>query len=200
MVGQHVWAKLYDRWGSEAFKKMSKQNKENRNKLKINHTARRKSFVRILEENRSTTPNLVQFYKEVRWSKKNDAFVTEMTGELYNQMVGKMLDLEPRQRSEEAAASVFRDVLGYRPGYAKGLGEMIILDFTKKKDCECQKYHAEEVERHKKEAEYYKSEFEELRASVRVLLERQTEYDKTLDSLVNTIQSQGESHKETYGD
>ncbi|XP_042958045.1 uncharacterized protein LOC122293555 [Carya illinoinensis] len=50
MVGPLVWAKLCGRWGSEAFKKMSKQNKENRSKLKINHTAGRKSFVRVLEE------------------------------------------------------------------------------------------------------------------------------------------------------
>jgi len=65
-------------------------------------------------------------------------------------MVGKMLDMEPEQHSKEAAAFVFRDVLGYRPGYARGLGEMIIPDSTEKKDSEWQKCHPKEVERHKK--------------------------------------------------
>ncbi|KAF5481746.1 hypothetical protein F2P56_002375 [Juglans regia] len=198
LVSNLVWVKLCGRWGSEAFKKMSKQKKENRNKLKTNHTAGRKSFVRVMEEKRSTTANLVEFYKEVRWSRSKDKFVTSTTEELYKQMVEKMEGMEPEQRTEEAAASVFREVLGHRPGYARGLGEMVIPTSTRQQDREREKRHAEEVERYKKDAEYYKTQFEELRGDVRVLIERQREYDKTLYNLMSGM-SQGESQRETQG-
>ncbi|KAF5465951.1 hypothetical protein F2P56_015913 [Juglans regia] len=87
LVEPHIWVKLCGRWGSDAFKKMSEQNKENRKRLKINHTAGRKSFVRILEEKRSRNENLVNFYKDVRWSKKKDQFVTSTTEDLYRQPI-----------------------------------------------------------------------------------------------------------------
>ncbi|KAF5450951.1 hypothetical protein F2P56_031260 [Juglans regia] len=79
LVEPLVWVKLCGRWGSEAFKKVSMQNIENRKKLKTNHTTGRKSFVRILEEKGPGTENLVEFYKEVRWSKKKGEFVTSTT-------------------------------------------------------------------------------------------------------------------------
>ncbi|XP_042950995.1 uncharacterized protein LOC122282961 isoform X2 [Carya illinoinensis] len=50
MVDPAIWVKLCGRWGSDDFKKISRQNRENRKRLTINHTAGRKSFVRILEE------------------------------------------------------------------------------------------------------------------------------------------------------
>ncbi|KAF5470762.1 hypothetical protein F2P56_011253 [Juglans regia] len=65
---------------------MSKLNKENRDKLKTNHTSGRKSFVRVMEEKRSTTTNLVEFYKEVLWSRSKDKFMTSTTEELYLQV------------------------------------------------------------------------------------------------------------------
>ncbi|XP_040997679.1 uncharacterized protein LOC121243625 [Juglans microcarpa x Juglans regia] len=198
LVSNLVWVKLCGRWESEAFKKMSKQNKENRNKLKTNHTAGRKSFVRVMEEKHSTTANLVEFYKEVRWSRSKDKFVTSTTEELYKQMVDKMEGMEPEQRTEEAAASVFRELLGHRPGYARGLGEMVIPTSTRQQDREQEKRHDEEVERYKKDVEYYKTQFEELRGDVRVLIERQREYEKTLYSLMSGM-SQGESQRETQG-
>ncbi|XP_042940815.1 uncharacterized protein LOC122275700 isoform X8 [Carya illinoinensis] len=46
MVDPVVWVKLCGRWGSDDFKKISRQNRENRKRLTINHTAGRKSFVR----------------------------------------------------------------------------------------------------------------------------------------------------------
>ncbi|XP_041016233.1 uncharacterized protein LOC121258759 [Juglans microcarpa x Juglans regia] len=50
LVDPIVWMKLCERWGSDAFKKISTQNRENRNKQAINHTSGRKSFVRLLEQ------------------------------------------------------------------------------------------------------------------------------------------------------
>ncbi|XP_041001451.1 uncharacterized protein LOC121247164 [Juglans microcarpa x Juglans regia] len=199
LVEPLIWVKLCGRWGSDAFKKMSEQNKENRKRLKINHTAGRKSFVRILEEKRSRNENLVDFYKDVRWSKKKNQFVTSTTEDLYKEMVGKMDELEPEQSTNEAAASIFREVLGSRPGYARGLGEMVIPESTKQAESERWTEYAAAVERHKKEADSYKSQLEELRGDVRLLLERQLEYEKFINSYISERQSHGESHRKTHG-
>ncbi|KAF5458195.1 hypothetical protein F2P56_022249 [Juglans regia] len=164
------------------------QNTENRKRLTTNHTTGRKSFVRILEE-QSPTSNLVDFYKEVRWSKKKDQFVSPTTEELYHKMVGKLSDLEPEVRTTEATTWVFRDVLGHKSGYAKGLGEMIIPESIQKQDSERDKQYVEVV----KEAAYYKNEVAELRGDVRVLLERQQEYDKLINMLMSERQSRGDS-------
>ncbi|XP_042982960.1 uncharacterized protein LOC122312424 isoform X2 [Carya illinoinensis] len=131
MVDLQVWVKLCERWGTEEFKRIARQNRENRKALTINHTAGRKSFVRLMEEKRATTTNLVEFYKGSHWSKKNGKFVTSATKNTYNEMVSKMDGLEPDQRNDEAASIVFREVLGHRPGYARGLGEMVIPESTR---------------------------------------------------------------------
>ncbi|XP_040992915.1 uncharacterized protein LOC121239691 isoform X2 [Juglans microcarpa x Juglans regia] len=111
MVNDNIWVKLCERWETDKFKKISAQNRENRKRLTVNHTAGRKSFVRMLEE-KATNANLVEFYKETRWSKKNGKFVTSAAEDTYKEMVGKMDGLEPEQRTDEATASVFREVLG----------------------------------------------------------------------------------------
>lgn len=38
------------------------------------------------------------------------------------QMVGKLFDIEPEQRTTDAKAFVFREVLRQQEGYARGLG------------------------------------------------------------------------------
>ncbi|XP_040998138.1 uncharacterized protein LOC121244175 [Juglans microcarpa x Juglans regia] len=91
----------------------------------------------------------------------------ELINRVRTQMIGKMDDIEPEQRTEEAATFVFREVLGYRLGYARGLGEMIISESTSKHERERDKHYAKEVKRHEKEVEYYKSQFEELRGDVK---------------------------------
>ncbi|XP_018825984.1 uncharacterized protein LOC108994984 isoform X3 [Juglans regia] len=50
LVEPDVWKKLCERWGSDEFKKISNQNKANRKKQRVNHTAGRKSFVRLIQE------------------------------------------------------------------------------------------------------------------------------------------------------
>ncbi|KAF5447889.1 hypothetical protein F2P56_033406 [Juglans regia] len=134
LVDPIVWVKLCERWGSDAFKKISAQNRENRKKQAINHTSGRKSFVRLLEQKRNENGNLVDFYKETRWSKKKNAFVTDATESTYKEMQGRLDGLGPEQRSDEAAATVFREVLGHRPGYARGLGEMVIPESSRQRD------------------------------------------------------------------
>ncbi|KAF5447811.1 hypothetical protein F2P56_033333 [Juglans regia] len=197
MVDSLVWIKLCERWGSDAFKKISSQNRENRKRLNINHTVGRKSFVRILEEKRATKMNLVEFYKETRWSKKNGKFVTSATEDTYKKMVGKLDDLEPEKCTDDAAASVFREVLGHRPGYARGLGEMVIPESTRQRDREREKEYLASVEEHKKDADHYKTQLDEMRGEMRVLLERQNEIDKKLRSFFANFPSHGESLGET---
>ncbi|RWR85109.1 hypothetical protein CKAN_01395500 [Cinnamomum micranthum f. kanehirae] len=155
LVDLLVWVKLCGRWGSDEFKKMSAQNRENRKKLTINHTSGRKSFVRILEQKRAgnNSTNMIDFYKETRWSKKKNAFVTADTEETYKKMQGRMDGLEPEQRTDEAAATVFREVLGHRPGYARGLGEMVIPESSRQRDQLKMQQYMSEIERQKQDAE-----------------------------------------------
>ncbi|XP_035545549.1 uncharacterized protein LOC118348288 [Juglans regia] len=214
MVDPIVWDKLCARWGSEDFKKMSRQNQENRKKLTNNHTAGRKSFVRILEEKRATNATLVEFYKETHWSKKNDKFVTPATEDTYKKMVDKLDDLDPEQRTSQAAASVFREVLGHRPGYARGLGEMVIPESSRQRDREREKEYLALVEQHKKDADNYKKDVEsykkdalnyktqldEMKDELTALRERQNETDNMLRQFLHNFPSFTESlqsHRET---
>ncbi|XP_035543151.1 uncharacterized protein LOC108990421 [Juglans regia] len=207
MVDPIIWDKLCARWGSEDFKKISRQNQENRKKQTNNHTAGRKSFVRILEEKRATNATLVEFYKETHWSKKNGKFVTSATEDNYKKMVDKLDDLEPERRTEDAAASVFREVLGHRPGYARGLGEMVIPESTRQRDREREKEYRALIEQHKKDADTYKKDAEnykkdalnyktqldEMRDEVRALHERQYETDKMLREFMQNFPYNTES-------
>lgn len=114
------------------------------------------------------------------------------------EMAKKMTVIELEQCTEEAAASIFGEVLGHRAGYARGLGEMVIPKSTNKNIArEREKHYAEKVESYKKENEHYKKSCEELRTDLGVLLERMAEYDKTLGSLRETMQAQEESRRET---
>ncbi|KAF5459570.1 hypothetical protein F2P56_019509 [Juglans regia] len=74
----------------------SRRNMSNRQKLKVNHTGGRKSFVRILEEK--------------------------------NIMVKRLNEKDPEEDYDEAAANIFKDVLGFKSGYAQGMGHMVISD------------------------------------------------------------------------
>ncbi|KAF5463028.1 hypothetical protein F2P56_018980 [Juglans regia] len=72
-------------------------------------------------------------------------------------MVGKLDDLEPKKCTEEAAATVFWEVLGHKSGYARGLREMVILESTRLHDREWEKECLVVVEKYKKDDDYYKS-------------------------------------------
>ncbi|XP_042969119.1 uncharacterized protein LOC122301810 [Carya illinoinensis] len=204
LVDPLVWVKLCGRWGSDAFKKISSQNRENRKKQAINHTSGRKSFVRILEQKRAENGNLVDFYKETRWSKKKNKFVTDATEDAYKEMQGRLDGLEPEQRCDEAAASVFREVLGHRPGYARGLGEMVIPESSRQRDQVKMQCYLSEIERHKKDAEQhkknaddYKSQLEEMRSEMRALREHQFATDRLLQSFFKDHPSFTESYRQT---
>ncbi|XP_035549598.1 uncharacterized protein LOC118349385 [Juglans regia] len=143
--------------------------------------------------------NLVDFFKEVRWSKKNDKFVTPMTEEKYNEMAAKMAKLEPEKRTKEAAATIFKEVLGHRPGYVRGLGEMVIPESSRQSTNARIVELTERAERSEKETAHYKTLHDDLRANVMLLMEKQDKYDKFLERYELERQTQGESHKETQG-
>ncbi|XP_042972229.1 uncharacterized protein LOC122304190 [Carya illinoinensis] len=206
LVDPLVWVKLCGRWGSEEFKKISSQNRANRKKQAINHTSGRKSFVRILEQKRAENGNLVDFYKETRWSKKKNKFVTDATEETYKEMQGRLDGLEPEQRNDEAAATVFREVLGHRPGYARGLGEMVIPESSRQRDqVKMQCYmseierHKKDAEQHKKDAEEYKSQLDEMRSEMRALREHQLQTDRLLQEFFKDHPTFTESYRQTLG-
>ncbi|XP_041001690.1 uncharacterized protein LOC121247400 [Juglans microcarpa x Juglans regia] len=197
LVTPLVWFKLCERWGSEAFQKIASKNRDNRRMLKINHTTGRKSFVRMLEQKRAENANLVDFYKETHWSKKKDKFVTPATEDIYKDMVGKLDNLEPDKRTDEAAAGVFREVLGHRPGYARGLGEMVIPESTRKHSLAREKEYIALIEKHKKEAEASKSEMASMKANMEVMMEKQNETDRMLRAILAANPSLIESLRET---
>ncbi|XP_042962028.1 uncharacterized protein LOC122296414 isoform X1 [Carya illinoinensis] len=193
LVDHAVWRKLCMRWGSKEFKALSLQNKANRGKQLTNHTAGRKSFVRILEEQREGVNNLVEFFKETRWSKKKNGFVTDMSEELYEKMVEKLNEMQPEERTKEAAAAVFREVLGRRSGYERGLGEKV-MPIT---------HGIAQTSNNggllSEDAQYWKAQFEGLKANVQEILLKQAEFDKFMTYTQSQQQSQGEFPRKTPG-
>ncbi|XP_042940150.1 uncharacterized protein LOC122275235 [Carya illinoinensis] len=200
LVTPATWVKLCARWSSAEFRMISEKNKSNRAKQQTNHTAGRTSFVRLMQMRSESDEHLIDFFKEVRWSKKKGKFVTPATEEKHNEMVAKYFKLEPEKQTKDVAASIFREVLGHRPGYARGLGEMVIPESSRQNTAEKFAALTERAERHEKDAEYYKNQLEELRGNVEKVLAKQAEYDKLLSSYMESQrQTQGESHRETQG-
>ncbi|KAG7942473.1 hypothetical protein I3843_16G104500 [Carya illinoinensis] len=112
-------------------------------------------------------------------------------------MVGKLDSLVPEQRTDEAAAGVFREVLGHRPRYARGLGEMVIPESTRQRSLAREKEYIALIEKYKKEAESSKSEMEAMKANMQKLLERQEETDCLLRAFFIANPSLSESLRET---
>ena len=119
-------------------------------------------------------------------------------------MQGRLDGLEPEQRCGEAAASVFREVLGHRPGYARGLGEMVIPESSRQRDQLKMQCYLSEIQRHKKDAEQhkknaddYKSQLEEMRSEMRALREHQFATDRLLQSFFKDHPSFTESYRQT---
>ena len=114
-------------------------------------------------------------------------------------MAAKMSELEPEKRTNEAAATIFKEVLGQRSGYVRGLSEMVIPESSREAaDAQIAEL-TERAERFEKAASDYKGQLDDLRANVMMLMERQVEYDKFMERYESERQTQGESHRETQG-
>ncbi|XP_042954449.1 uncharacterized protein LOC122290846 isoform X2 [Carya illinoinensis] len=64
LVDKAVWICLCERWGSEEFKNISRQNKHNKSNQRVIHTVGRKSFVRQMEEKLS----IIWTKDPIRWN------------------------------------------------------------------------------------------------------------------------------------
>ncbi|XP_040991222.1 uncharacterized protein LOC121238444 [Juglans microcarpa x Juglans regia] len=136
---------------------MSTQNKENRRKQRVNHTSGRTSFVVLMERRKDR--NLIDFYKDAHWSNKKGRFITPTTKENYNQMVELMNAKEPEYRTDEAVATIFREVLGHRSGYSRGLDHSVMPESSIVPGVTNVEYErlAKENKQNLKNAEYYKN-------------------------------------------
>ncbi|XP_035542018.1 uncharacterized protein LOC118349727 [Juglans regia] len=129
--------------------KRSNQNKANRKKQRVNHTAGRKSFLWLMQE--------------------------------MNTMCEKLDMIQSEEHTDEAANIIFKDVLGHRSGYTRGLGGSVIPE-TRPSAMSAQfKHLAQENEKHKHEALMYKTELDELKRDVRQLLVWQMSYDQRMN-------------------
>lgn len=79
-------------------------------------------------------------------------------------MQGRLDGLGPEERNDEAAVSIFREVLGHRPGYARGLGEMVIPESSRQRNQLQMQQYLFEIEKYKKDAEQHKKDVDEYKS------------------------------------
>ncbi|XP_042975628.1 uncharacterized protein LOC122307079 [Carya illinoinensis] len=119
-----------------------------------------------------------------------------MTETYYNTMCEKLDEIQPEERTDEAAKVIFRDVLGHRSGYTRGLGGSIIPENRPSAMSAQLEQLAQENEKNKNEALKYKTELDEMKRDVRQLLVWQMSYDQRM----NDSTSQRVSNPGTQGD
>ncbi|KAF5451781.1 hypothetical protein F2P56_026855 [Juglans regia] len=197
MVPKPVWELLCERWASRTFKEKPRKNTINRQKLRVNHTSGRKSFVRILEEKRDTTTNMIAFYRETHWSARKGKFINDTTKHNYNLMLERLNEKDSEEDVDEAAAEIFKDVLGFKSGYASGMGHMVIPEPSPsmKKNKAFMRL-AEENEQNKSDAEMYKSKIEQM-ADIVAMKRNFYEYEKVMNYRVSKLEGNTESRRET---
>ncbi|KAG2685988.1 hypothetical protein I3760_10G153600 [Carya illinoinensis] len=197
-VEKPIWDYLCGLWSGEPFMKMSQRNSTNRKKQRINHTSGRKPFVRVMEETNEQAPNLVAFYKEVHWSKKKGGFITNTAEQNYNLMLERMNETELDGNMDETANAVFKEVLGYRPGYATGLGHSVIPEPSPSllNNRNYQRV-VEENEKNKNEANLYKNQLEALRSDLLEFKNQFKDYEKVMNTRMSRYESRRESQHET---
>ncbi|KAF5457951.1 hypothetical protein F2P56_022022 [Juglans regia] len=190
-VEQPVWEWLCRRW------KMSSQNKENRHKQKVNHTSGRTSFVVLME--RKKDRNLIDFYKDAHWSIKKGRFITPTTEENYNKMVSMMNAKEVECRTDEAAAVIFREVLGHRSGYSRGLGHSVLPEKSTENGVPNEEYErlAEENQQNRKNAEYYQNRVIEIEGGFAAMRNHMEEYEQRVNIRMSELETELESQRET---
>ncbi|XP_040994522.1 uncharacterized protein LOC121241018 [Juglans microcarpa x Juglans regia] len=201
-VEPHVWEWLCDRWASGKFKEQSRRNTNNRKKQKVKHTGGRKSFVRIMEENGEEAPNMIAFYKETHWSKEKGKFINAASEHNYNLMVERLNEKETEEAQDtDVAADVFKEVLGYKSGYAQGQGHSVIPEpspFMQKN--KAFKRLAEENVRNKTFANIYKTQLESILGDMADLRKQFSEHEKQLNMINSQLESNRESQEEAPGD
>ncbi|XP_042986896.1 uncharacterized protein LOC122315171 [Carya illinoinensis] len=125
------------------------------------------------------TPNLVAFYKEKHWSRQKEKFINAIVEHNYNLVVEKLNEKDPDEEIEEVATSIFKDILGYKFGYAKGLAHSVIPNrfpsMQKNKAFVCL---VKENEWNKTCAEMYKSKLDQIMGQMAAMRRNFSEYEK----------------------
>ncbi|XP_042942865.1 uncharacterized protein LOC122277050 [Carya illinoinensis] len=146
-------------------------------------------------------PNMIEFYKETHWSSKKEKFINAASEYNYNMMLERLNEKETEEDIQEAAGDVFKEVMGFKSGYAQGLGHSVIPEpspFMKKN--KAFKRIAEENERNKESADLYKSKLEALLGDMAELRKQFSEHDKQIMVMSSQLGTSRESQQETQGD
>ncbi|XP_040994346.1 uncharacterized protein LOC121240888 [Juglans microcarpa x Juglans regia] len=116
-----------------------------------------------------------------------------------NQMVQLMNAKAPEARTDEAAACIFREVLGHRLGYSRGLGNSVMPESIKVAGVSNEEYErlAEENEENRKNAEYYRSRVEEIEGGFKMMREHMRDYEQRVNMRMSKVETELESQRET---
>ncbi|XP_042974295.1 uncharacterized protein LOC122305834 [Carya illinoinensis] len=106
------------------------------------------------------------------------------------------------ENNNEKCNAAFKEVLGYKAGYATGLGHSVIPEasIALRKNRDYVRI-VEENERNKNEAHMYKSQLEVLRDELHSFKNQFKDYQSTMNNRVADLEcNQRESHQETNMD
>ncbi|XP_058109002.1 uncharacterized protein LOC131252143 [Magnolia sinica] len=124
-VTDEDWRILCDRFSSDSFQKRSKINSDNRGKLKVNHIAGSKSFVRLRHDMRDSVtgqePGPVDFYKGTHCRQATGSWVHPRASEIWEEM--NTLRSQPTPDGTQwSEPEILSQVHGTRSGYVRGFG------------------------------------------------------------------------------
>ena len=117
-----------------------------------------------------------------------------------NQMVEKMNAKQPDARTDDAAATIFREVLGHRPGYSRGLGHSVMPESPKVPGVPNEEYErlVEENEQNRKNSEYYQNCLKEIETGLMAMQENIREYETRVNMRMTDMETELESQRETH--
>ena len=113
-------------------------------------------------------------------------------------MVRMMNAKVSEDRNDEAAATIFREVLGHRSRYSRGLGHSVLPDLPKLPGVPNEEYErlAEENAENKKNAEYYQNRLEEIQGGFMAMREHMREYEERVNNHMSRVETELESQRE----
>ncbi|KAG7986809.1 hypothetical protein I3843_03G100500 [Carya illinoinensis] len=115
-------------------------------------------------------------------------------------MVQLMNSKEPKACTDEAAARIFREVLGHRSGYSRGMGHSVMPESTKVSGVSCEEYErlVEENEANRKNAAYYQGWLEDIEGAFAAMREHMRDYEEHVSMRMSEVETnQLESQRET---
>ncbi|KAF5477589.1 hypothetical protein F2P56_004211 [Juglans regia] len=115
-----------------------------------------------------------------------------------NLMVERLKERDLDENDNEAANAVFKEVLGQRSGYARGLGYSVTPEpsLSLRNNRDYQRI-SKENEKNKINADLYKSQLEALKTDLLEFRNQFQDFEKQMNTRLTELQSQRESHKET---